>query len=555
MPAVNPDVVVTPDVAVVDASPDVIAPADVKTTDSTTPGDVAAKPTKCTADSDCKGSFGSCLTVGCNLGTGNCELKPVADGTACSTAGQCGGSGVCKLGACNAASSCGPQPCAPTPIQCGAKMVLTMGDIGASKLKNYSCSATSWDGGEKIVSLSSEVTVVVVAELSSAVTPTAIILAMPPAAAGACAPGACDAAGTKLTFGIAPGVARLLVVDALAGDNNTVTLTVTCTKPVVCGDSVCSEGESCATCAKDCGSCATCGDKTCDAKFENCQTCPGDCGACPKECVVNNDAGGCSGCACEACVIAKDSFCKDTAWDSTCIGECTNDCQGPKCADLIKPFCGDGVCDTVTNSESGTNCPNDCPGATKCGDGVCDPGGETCSGCSLDCGICPGATPSCGDGTCNGKEHCGSCPQDCGVCGKMCVANVGPTCNGCSCEATVCASDSYCCKSAWDSTCVSECATASGDKCPKVTCGDGVCSGSETCSSCKGDCGACPIKCGDGKCDAPTETKDNCPDDCAAASCNGKCGGSAGSGVNTCYCDSVCTDSGDCCADKAQFCP
>ena len=64
VPAVKPDVVVTPDVAVVDASPDVIAPADVKTTDSTTPGDVAAKPTKCTADSDCKGSFGSCLTVG-----------------------------------------------------------------------------------------------------------------------------------------------------------------------------------------------------------------------------------------------------------------------------------------------------------------------------------------------------------------------------------------------------------------------------------------------------------------------------------------------------------
>jgi len=100
------------------------------------------------------------------------------------------------------------------------------------------------------------------------------------------------------------------------------------------------------------------------------------------------------------------------------------------------------------------------------------------------------------------------------VCGKPCVAKQGPTCNGCACEASVCAKDSYCCKTAWDSKCVTACAKASGAVCPKVICGDGVCAGTETCTSCQGDCGACPIKCGDGKCAAPIETAANCAADC-----------------------------------------
>lgn len=48
-------------------------------------------------------------------------------------------------------------------------------------------------------------------------------------------------------------------------------------------------------------------------------------------------------------------------------------------------------------------------------------------------------------------------------------------------------------------------------------CGDGVCSGLETCASCKGDCGACltAAACGNAACEASEgETCRNCPGDC-----------------------------------------
>jgi len=44
-------------------------------------------------------------------------------------------------------------------------------------------------------------------------------------------------------------------------------------------------------------------------------------------------------------------------------------------------------------------------------------------------------------------------------------------------------------------------------------CGDGACSGIETCGNCPADCGACPPGCGDGICDCG-ETCGNCPADC-----------------------------------------
>ena len=44
-------------------------------------------------------------------------------------------------------------------------------------------------------------------------------------------------------------------------------------------------------------------------------------------------------------------------------------------------------------------------------------------------------------------------------------------------------------------------------------CGDGVCEGSETESSCPEDCGLCPNLCGDDVC-SPTETCEQCTVDC-----------------------------------------
>ena len=48
-----------------------------------------------------------------------------------------------------------------------------------------------------------------------------------------------------------------------------------------CGDGTCDSGETCSTCASDCGACpATCGNGACDSG-ETCSTCASDCGACP----------------------------------------------------------------------------------------------------------------------------------------------------------------------------------------------------------------------------------------------------------------------------------
>jgi hypothetical protein len=46
-------------------------------------------------------------------------------------------------------------------------------------------------------------------------------------------------------------------------------------------------------------------------------------------------------------------------------------------------------------------------------------------------------------------------------------------------------------------------------------CGDGTCNGSDTCSNCPGDCGACAPVCGDGSCNG-TETCSSCSSDCGA---------------------------------------
>src|SRR5437867_814954 len=62
-------------------------------------------------------------------------------------------------------------------------------------------------------------------------------------------------------------------------------------------------------------------------------------------------------------------------------------------------------------------------------------------------------------------------------------------------------------------------------------CGDGVCNGSETCSSCPGDCGACAPSCGDGICSG-SETCSSCPGDCGLCPDAGVDSGNATPAVN-----------------------
>ncbi|MFB6088877.1 MAG: alpha/beta fold hydrolase [Candidatus Aenigmatarchaeota archaeon] len=129
-------------------------------------------------------------------------------------------------------------------------------------------------------------------------------------------------------------------------------------------------------------------------------------------------------------------------------------------------WCGDGKCQ---NDEIGS-CYDDC---VWCGDGYCQKS-ETCSSCSKDCGSCK-AQAYCGDGVCNKGECETGCSKDCKISdcidGK-CDPKIGENCKTSSdCP---CGSGEYC--------------TDSG-KCSGSYCGNGICDGSESKSSCPEDCG------------------------------------------------------------------
>lgn len=111
-----------------------------------------------------------------------------------------------------------------------------------------------------------------------------------------------------------------------------------------------------------------------------------------------------------------------------------------------------------------------------------------------------------------------------------------------SCEAAVvCPEPPVCLPACGDKTCngTETCSTCPGDcgVCPPV-CGDKTCNGTETCSTCPGDCGVCPPSCGDKTCNG-TETCTTCPGDCGV--CPPSCGDKVCNGTETCS-----TCAGDC---------
>ncbi|MGK4000988.1 SdrD B-like domain-containing protein [Sorangium sp. So ce1036] len=83
--------------------------------------------------------------------------------------------------------------------------------------------------------------------------------------------------------------------------------------------------------------------------------------------------------------------------------------------------------------------------------------------------------------------------------------------------------------------------SADCDVCPPV-CGNGTCEAGEDCGSCSDDCGACPPVCGNGACEAG-EDCGSCSDDCGA--CPAVCG------------NNVCENGEDCanCAGDCGACP
>ena len=151
--------------------------------------------------------------------------------------------------------------------------------------------------------------------------------------------------------------------------------------------------------------------------------------------------------------------------------------------------CGDGIC--TVNVENCSTCPQDCgecPSQPICGNGIveegeeCDGGARPCtvngyhgSQACVDCswGKCV-ATESCGDGVCNGPETNDTCPEDCAL-----------TPTGSVCGNGICEEDEVPYDPKTGVGCLPDCGHVPG-------CGDGVCTGNETCSTCPQDCGECP---------------------------------------------------------------
>jgi len=135
---------------------------------------------------------------------------------------------------------------------------------------------------------------------------------------------------------------------------------------------------------------------------------------------------------------------------------------------------------------------------------------------------------------------------------KILITNVEsytPSNSGYAAENLPTCGDSVCSVTESCSSCASDCGSCS------ATCGDGTCSAAEDCFSCASDCGSCPAICGDGTCDSG-EDCNTCNQDCgicgscgdglcdvseSCSSCSNDCGtcssggGSSGGGRGSSY--------------------
>jgi hypothetical protein len=218
-------------------------------------------------------------------------------------------------------------------------------------------------------------------------------------------------------------------------------------------------------------------------------------------------------------------------------------------------------------SGGGTGCTPNCSGKSCGADGCGGSCGSCASGqtCSSSGTCVAGCTPSCGGKTC-GSDGCGG---SCGTCATgstcsatgTCVSSGGggscshPICSsgghltsGCDpCATKICAADSYCCSTAWDSICVGEVSSICGQSC---TGGGGGCTpncSGKTCGSdgCGGTCGSCAS--GQTCSSAGTCTGGGGGGSCSHSDCSQ--GTKLVSGCNSCV-TSICAKDPYCCSTK-----
>lgn len=212
------------------------------------------------------------------------------------------------------------------------------------------------------------------------------------------------------------------------------------------------------------------------------------------DCCSNNGSPGCDDPQCTTDVCATDSFCCDNVWDDSCANEAFILCPA------VCDNCGDGVINSPVEQCDGVDlgaedcvsqggfggalgCAADCTfDTTSCtsAQDCCGPSGGNSPGCSdftCQASICAIDSFCCEtdwDGTCadraNGSDGNG---DQCGVCGFGCIHSLcetGAELSGCvmtnTCVAAVCVADDFCCTDGWDAVCTMLVDTVCGLTCP-----------------------------------------------------------------------------------------
>lgn len=133
-----------------------------------------------------------------------------------------------------------------------------------------------------------------------------------------------------------------------------------------------------------------------------------------------------------------------------------------------------------TGLGGGTTCTPQCTGK-ECGD----------DGCGGSCGTCSGGE-TCGGGTCSGGGSGGGSGSGGSCAHPICSTGVDLQASCDPCATNICAADSYCCTTAWDSICVGEVSSVCHQSCGGgSTCSHAICTTGKkltpTCDTCAGD--------------------------------------------------------------------
>jgi uncharacterized repeat protein (TIGR03806 family) len=253
--------------------------------------------------------------------------------------------------------------------------------------------------------------------------------------------------------------------------------TTTCGGGPVCGDGTCNGTETCSSCATDCGSCATCGDGTCNGT-ETCSSCSADCGSC-----------GSGSCFKIRSQRTNQYFVLNGTNQVVPTGSQAGAHVFQKIASgpgfKFKGSTGNYMRVVANNLTVDTTDPN----ATVFNEQDCSGGGTYAGGkgYSSPSGTAPywKATTTAGPIQSGDAGNGAACnPADGGSWERFYMEAAtcgggGPSCGDGTCNGTETCS-----------TCASDCGACS-------TCGNGVCGSGETCSTCQADCGPCgstPVK-------------------------------------------------------------